>query len=127
MTDRHGRVRQALVCALGLTPMLVAPSHAGTSAHALMRRGDFAAAVPVLRRSLERAPSSASLQRDLGIALVKSGDARGALAPLRKASTVLSKDPAAWYYLATAAEATGDSDLALSAYRFCQGLGRESV
>ena len=121
-----GRSR-AVVAVVAVCMHVASIAHAGDSAREHMRRGEYAAAVPALREAAARTPASAHAQRDLGIALFKSGDARAAVPPLQKASTLDARDRATFYFLGASAEASGDSTLALNAYRSCLAVGGKRV
>ncbi|HVP14174.1 MAG TPA: hypothetical protein VMS88_01445, partial [Terriglobales bacterium] len=77
----------------------------------------------LLRGEQARDPHSAQLERELGIALFKSGDAAAALTELYVARQIQPRNRATLYFLGCAADLAGDSALALEAYRACLAVG----
>lgn len=63
----------------------------------LLARGDFAGALPRLRRAVDLDPAAAGAWADLGMALASIGDASGALAALGRAIDIAPERPTAWY------------------------------
>ncbi len=82
----------------------------------LLRRGDYTAAVPVLREALATRPDDAILNRNLGIALLETGQTKEAVTTLEKAWQANPKDSMTAFHLGRAAEATGQLDRSAKAY-----------
>jgi tetratricopeptide (TPR) repeat protein len=89
----------------------------------LLRRGDYAAAVPVLREALATRPDDPTLNRNLGIALLETGQAKEAVTALEKAWQANPKDSMTAFHLGRAAEAAGQLDRSAKAYGAYLELG----
>jgi len=121
----RSRVRGLLVAAcvlLGSLTCATAARAVSQGERALLHR-DSRSAVPVLAAEATRRPGSMQAQRAYGIALYRSGDAAGAVRSLSAARRLAPRDRPTLYFLGNAAEAAGDTTLALDAYRTCLALG----
>jgi len=107
----------AMICMAGCA---VAPRGPGED---LLRRGEFAAAVPVLQQAVAAEPQSAVANRNLGIALLETGKPADAAAALTTARSLDPRDPVAAFQLGRAAEATGQWEAAAKAYGDYLALG----
>jgi len=79
--------------------------------------GDYAEAADLLAQALQAAPDSAWLHRQLGLACEKARRPDHAETHLRKAVETAGDDLEAWLALGRLAEARGEADEALLAYR----------
>lgn len=125
-TRPRRRVTLARLLPLALAavvPVTVAALALASPADEALRRGDWAAAIPLIRTEEARAPQNAAVMRKHGIALLGQGDASGAVGKLRAARERAPRDRATLYFLGRAAEAAGDEALALDAYRGLLALG----
>lgn len=96
----------------------------------LLRAGDYTTAVERLREEEAKRPADPAVKRDLGVALLESGDAEGGWRKLSEARSADPRDPQTLFFAGRAAEATGRDVEALSAYteylvRADRGLSRK--
>lgn len=96
---------------------LAGSASAARSVEELLRAGDYAGAVPLLRQQVERRPTDAALRRGLGAALLEAGDAGAAASALIEARRLDPRNAETLFLLGRSAEATGRAELALDAYR----------
>ncbi len=80
-------------------------------------RHDYAHAVEERRNAVNADPDDATLQRDLGVTLGKSGDFAGAAQALQAAVMALPRDAESWFWLGLADEQLGKKADARDAYR----------
>jgi tetratricopeptide (TPR) repeat protein len=107
----------ALLAALAAYALLAGCAARGPSASgAMLLRGEHAAAVAALRAEEAERPADAVVKRNLGVALLESGDAKAAAAKLGEARALDPRDEGTLFFLGRAADAAGDPDLALEAY-----------
>ncbi len=88
----------------------------GGPAADLMKAGRYDEAVAALETAVTARPSDARLARNLGIARLHNGDARGAVDALTRALTLRADDPATLFFLGRARETAGDPAGAAAAY-----------
>ena len=83
----------------------------------LMKRSQFAEAIPEWRKALEGDPDDGEAHFNLGYSLSQTGDPRGALAEYRKACDLRPDDPVAFAHFALALAQDGQPDEAIANYR----------
>jgi Flp pilus assembly protein TadD len=83
----------------------------------LMKRHQFAEAIPEWRKALEGDPADGEAHFNLGYALSQTGDSREALAEYRKGCDLKPDDPAAFANFALALAQDGQTDEAILNYR----------
>jgi Flp pilus assembly protein TadD len=83
----------------------------------LMKRNQFAEAIPVWREAMVGDPADGDAHFNLGYALSQAGDPRAALVEYRKACDLRPDDPAAFAQLALALAQDGQADEAIANYR----------
>jgi tetratricopeptide (TPR) repeat protein len=111
------RGRSALAVALLL--LLIAPAAARAAARDadhLLRRGDFAAALPILVREQARNPADPGARRRLAWAQLETGDLAGARTNLEAAVAADPGNAHGRYLLARVADRMGDTLQALANY-----------
>ena len=108
--------RSAVLAALWLSLV------AAASPEALLRAHRTDEAVAALRAAETRNPRDVRVKRELGVALLESGDASGALAKLREARELSPRDRLTLFHLGRAAERAGLPADAAEAYRACASL-----
>jgi len=74
-------------------------------------------AVAVLQRAAERTPADVAVRNDLVNALLKAGDAQGAVKAAEAGTRLAADNAQAWFLLGASQEAAGDGVGAESAYR----------
>jgi len=83
----------------------------------LMKRHQFAEAIPEWRKALEGDPADGEAHFNLGYALSQTGDSREALAEYRKGCDLKPDDPVAFANFALALAQDGQTDEAILNYR----------
>lgn len=86
------------------------------TASALHKQADYAHSIPILRHIVHQSPRNYMGNLLLGVDLLRSGNVKEAVAPLRTASAVRPDDGAPQAYLAEAALALEDIAMATEAY-----------
>jgi tetratricopeptide (TPR) repeat protein len=104
---------------LALGAVLIGAGCAGVArspADRLMDKGNYDAAIAIYRTEESERPDDARVKRSLGLALLESGHAPQAQAKLEEAQHLDPEDAPTLYFLAQAAEKSGDTGAALQAY-----------
>jgi len=81
-----------------------------------LERGDFAGAIAMLKPLARELPNAASIQLNLGNALVAAGRAGDAIAPLKRATSLDATSALTWYGYARALQTAGRVPEAEPAY-----------
>ena len=110
-----GRAAVAVALLLLLIDPAAARASAGEADH-LLRRGDFAAALPILVREQERKPADPGARRRLAWAQLETGDLAGARSNLEAAVAADPKNAHGRYLLGRVADRMGDTLQAIANY-----------
>lgn len=116
-THFHGSLAAGMVAAAALALSGCAGTGATSGPGAdLIRNGRYDEAITQLSAEAGQRPDDARVRRNLGIARLKNGDAKAAVADLARARELKGRDAPTLFFLGQACEAAGDLGGAVGAY-----------